>query len=328
MELGVRIGDSRLNKTDGLRLYRVMLEIRYFEDAVQSLYLKGLVRGTTHLCQGQEAVAVGGCSVLRAGDTMTCTYRGHGAILAMGASVDGSLAEILGRESGLCRGKGGSMHLADLSVGALGSFAVVGAGLAISDGAALSAQYLETGAVSLTFFGDGATNIGAFHEALNLAAVWALPVVFICENNLYGEYSPLRTTTPIDDLSLRAASYGMKGIRVDGNDLIGIRGVVGDAVAAARAGEGPTFVEALTYRHSGHSRSDAGKYRSQEEVNAWLSRDPIPRFADILTSDYHVTEEEIESERTRAEATIARAVEIATASPEPSVAALIEDVFA
>ena len=178
-----------------LDLFRRMLEIRFFEDEVMRLFTQNLVRGSTHLYQGQEAVAVGVCSVLREGDTMTCTYRGHGAVLAMGAPLDRAMAEILGKAQGLCRGKGGSMHLTDVTVGALGSFAIVGGHLPFATGAALAAQYLETDSVSVCFFGDGTTNIGAFHEALNLAAVWRLPVVFVCENNLYGEYSPLARTT-------------------------------------------------------------------------------------------------------------------------------------
>ena len=209
-----------------LSLHRRMLEIRFFEDEVMRLFMQNLVRGSTHLYQGQEAVAVGACTMLRAGDTMTCTYRGHGAVLAMGAPLDRSMAEILGKANGLCRGKGGSMHLTDVSVGALGSFAVVGAHLPFTAGTALAAQYLGTGAVSLAFFGDGTTNIGAFHEALNLAAIWKLPAVFVCENNLYGEYSPLATTTPVDRLTDRAGAYAMAAEQVDGNDVLEVRRVV------------------------------------------------------------------------------------------------------
>src|SRR5581483_4388392 len=239
-----------------LDLQRRMLEIRFFEDEVMRLFMANLVRGSTHLCQGQEAVAVGACSALRAGDTMTCTYRGHGAVLAMGAPLDRTMAEILGKAEGLCSGKGGSMHLTDFSVGALGSFAIVGAHLPFATGAALSAQHLGTGAVSIAFFGDGTTNIGAFHEALNLAAIWKLPVVFVCENNLYGEYSPLASTTPVERLADRASSYAMAAHRVDGNDVLAVREVVESAAARARDGEGPTMIEALTYRQKGHSRTD------------------------------------------------------------------------
>ena len=225
------------------------------------LFARNLIRGSSHLCQGQEAVSVGACAALTEGDTMTCTYRGHGAVLAMGAPLDRSMAEILGRARGLCAGKGGSMHLTDVSVGALGSFAVVGAHLPFACGTALAAQALGTGAVSLCFFGDGATNIGAFHEAMNLASVWKLPVVFVCENNLYGEYSPLAATTAVERLADRAAGYAMTAAQVDGNDVLAVRDAVAGACAQARAGEGPTFLEALTYRHMGHSRADPGAYR-------------------------------------------------------------------
>jgi acetoin:2,6-dichlorophenolindophenol oxidoreductase subunit alpha len=189
-----------------------MLRIRLFEEEVQKLFTQNLMRGSTHLCQGQEAVTVGVCSTLQAGDTMTCTYRGHGAVLAMGAPLDKCFAELLGRAGGLCGGRGGSMHLTDMSIGALGSNAIVGAHLPISVGAALSAKLLRTGAVSVAFFGDGSTNIGAFHESLNLAAIWKLPVLFVIENNQYGEYSPLAATTPITRLADRASSYGIPGV--------------------------------------------------------------------------------------------------------------------
>ncbi|ADB50369.1 thiamine pyrophosphate-dependent dehydrogenase E1 component subunit alpha [Conexibacter woesei] len=259
-----------------LAMLRTMHEIRLFEDETHRLFAKGLVRGSTHLCQGQEAVAVGACSALdKAGDTMLCTYRGHGAVLAKGAPLDRAFAEILGKADGLCAGKGGSMHLTDVSVGALGSFAIVGAHLPIAVGAAFAAAYRGTDAVTACFFGDGSTNIGAFHEALNLAAVWRLPVLFVLENNLYGEYSPLARTTPIERLADRAAAYGMPGEQVDGNDVAAVHACVGSAVARARAGDGPTLIEALTYRHKGHSRSDPATYRPEGELEEWLQRDPL-----------------------------------------------------
>ena len=261
-----------------------MLRIRVFEDAVMELFSRGLVRGSTHLCQGQEAVAVGVCRALTRGDTMTCTYRGHGAVLAMGAPPDRSFGEILGKAGGLCGGKGGSMHLTDVSVGAYGSNAIVGAHLPITVGLALAAQHQETGAVAVAFFGDGATNIGAFHESLNLAAIWRLPAVFVIENNQYGEYSPLAATTPIDRLADRAAAYGMPGEYVDGNDVLAVRAVARDAVARARAGDGPTLIEADTYRQVGHSRSDPGAYRPPGELAAWLERDPIKLLEEAMTA--------------------------------------------
>lgn len=317
-----------LGRDDAVRLYSKMLEIRLVEDEIQRLFLTGSVRGTTHLCQGQEAVAVGACSVLASGDKMVCTYRGHGAILAMGSPAEGVFAEILGRATGLCHGKGGSMHLTDAERGSLGSFAIVGAGLAVANGAAWTSQITRSGAVVLAFFGDGATNIGTFHEALNLAGVWRLPVVFICENNLYGEYSPLSSTTPITDLSLRAQSYGMPGLSVDGNDLLAVRETTTNAVERARRGEGPSMIQALTYRLSGHSRSDPGRYRPKGELESWRERDPIPRFAAALVSSFGVGEAELKTVTAAVEQSVGQARDAALASPEPEASSLLEDVFA
>ncbi len=311
-----------------LDLYRRMLEIRFFEDEVMRLFMQNLVRGSTHLYQGQEAVAVGACSALRRGDTMTCTYRGHGAILAMGAPLDRTMAEILGKAEGLCRGKGGSMHLTDVSVGALGSFAVVGAHLPFATGAALAAQYLGTGAVSIAFFGDGTTNIGAFHEALNLAAIWKLPVVFVCENNLYGEYSPVASTTPVERIADRASSYSMASGRVDGNDVLAVRAAVAAAVAQARRGDGPTLIEALTYRQKGHSRTDPGAYRPPGELDRWLERDPITLFEHVLSSLEDVSQEAMQQVHADAEAAVRTATDRALGWSEPDAAERFEDVFA
>jgi pyruvate dehydrogenase E1 component alpha subunit len=261
-----------------------MVEIRAFEDEVARLFLQQLVRGSTHLYQGQEAVAVGVCSALRPGDTMTCTYRGHGALLAMGAPADRCLAEILGKADGVCGGIGGSMHLTDIDVGAFGSFAIVGAHLPFACGTALASVYRGTDDVSVAFFGDSTTNIGAFHEAMNLAAIWRLPVIFVCENNLYGEYSPLEVTTPLDRLADRAGSYAMPARTIDGNDVLAVRAATEEALSRARAGEGPVFVEALTYRQRGHSRSDPGAYRPDGELERWLRRDPIVLFESELAT--------------------------------------------
>jgi TPP-dependent pyruvate/acetoin dehydrogenase alpha subunit len=259
-----------------------MIEIRLFEDEIQRLFNQNLVRGSTHLCSGQEAVAVGACSALRDGDAMLCTYRGHGAVLAMGAPLDRTFGEILGKPEGLCAGKGGSMHLTDVAVGAYGSFAIVGAHLPIATGFGFAAKYAGTDDVCLCFFGDGTVNIGAFHEAMNLAAIWKLPVIFLCENNLYGEYSPVARTTPIEQLADRAAGYAMPGLRIDGNNVREVFQAVGAAVERARSGAGPTLIEAMTYRHKGHSRTDPGTYRPKEEVEEWLARDPIPGLEAVL----------------------------------------------
>ena len=304
-----------------------MIEIRRFEEEIQGLFTQNLVRGSTHLCNGQEAAEVGACAALREGDSMLCTYRGHGAVLAMGAPLDRTFAEILGRADGLCGGKGGSMHLTDVSVGAYGSFAIVGAHLPIATGFAFAAKYTESEAVCLCFFGDGSTNIGGFHEALNLAGIWKLPVIFLCENNVYGEYSHWSRTTPIERLADRAGSYGMPGVAVDGNDVAAVHGVVAEAVARARAGEGATLVEALTYRHKGHSRSDPGLYRPKEEVEAWLARDPIGLLEASLR-EQGVEQARIDASRETAEQNVAAALERALASPEPDLESRLEHVWA
>jgi pyruvate dehydrogenase E1 component alpha subunit len=310
-----------------LDLLRSMLEIRCFEDECHRLFAAGLVRGSTHLGQGQEAVSVGACAALREGDTMTCTYRGHAATLAMGAPLDRSFGEILGKADGLCAGKGGSMHLTDVEVGAMGSFAVVGAHLPIACGLALAAQHRGGDEVTVCFFGDGSTNIGAFHEALNLASIWRLPVLFVCENNLYGEYSPIASTTPITDLVDRADSYAMAKAQVDGNDVLAVRAAAEEAVARARVGDGPTFIEALTYRHKGHSRSDPAGYRPSGELERWLERDPI-LLQERTLSHAGVEQEQLDAIRAQAEADVADALERARGWPDPDVDSRLEHVFA
>jgi pyruvate dehydrogenase E1 component alpha subunit len=317
-----------LSEEQLLDLLGRMIEIRLFEDEIQALYNKNLVRGSTHLCNGQEAVAVGACSALRPTDTMLCTYRGHGAVLAMGAPLDRSFAEILGKENGLCKGKGGSMHLTDVSVGAYGSSAVIGAHLPIATGFGFAAKYTGSDDVCLCIFGDGTVNIGAFHEAMNLAAIWKLPVVFLLENNQYGEYSPIARTTPIDQLADRAQAYAMPSSTVDGNDVRAVHRAVGEALEHARAGNGPTLVEALTYRHKGHSRSDPGtSYRPKEEIEAWLARDPIPALERVLL-DMGVSAERIEDVRRTATAKVEEHRDRAVAWPHPDPDARFEHVYA
>jgi TPP-dependent pyruvate/acetoin dehydrogenase alpha subunit len=310
-----------------LGLFTRMVEIRLAEEEIQQLFTQNLVRGSTHLCSGQEATSVGACSALREGDAMLCTYRGHGAVVAMGAPLDRMFAEIIGKANGLCGGKGGSMHLTDVSVGAYGSFAIVGAHLPIATGFGFAARYEGTDDVCLCFFGDGTVNIGAFHEAMNLAAIWKLPVIFFCENNLYGEYSPVARTTPIEHLAARAAGYAMPGIRIDGNDVEGVLATTAEAVARARAGEGPTFIEAMTYRHKGHSRTDPGTYRPKEEVDAWLARDPITLFEETLVAG-GTERERVDECRHDAERNVREALERALSWPEPEPSARMEHVYA
>ena len=314
--------------TDPVALHTRMLEIRAFEDECQRLFTLNLVRGSTHLGQGQEAVAVGACAVLEPGDGMVCTYRGHGAVLARGAPLDRAMAEILGKAGGLCGGKGGSMHLTDVSVGALGSFATVGAQLPFALGIALSAQVKGTGAIALAFTGDGSTNIGAFHEAMNMAAVWRLPLVVVVENNLYGEYSPLATTTAITRLADRATSYGIPGVQVDGNDLQAVRHVVLKAADRARAGSGPTLIEALTYRHKGHSRTDPATYRPEGELERWLQRDPIDLHARVLAGSGALDASSEEQLRVTVRASVRAMVDDVMGWPDPEPAARLEHVWA
>jgi TPP-dependent pyruvate/acetoin dehydrogenase alpha subunit len=323
----VTSGPDTVDLNERLEWLRAMHEIRHFEAECHRLFAQGLVRGSTHLCDGQEAVVVGAARALQEGDTMTCTYRGHGAVLAMGAPLDRTFGEILGKRDGLCGGKGGSMHLTDVSVGAIGSFAVVGAHLPISVGAAFAARYRGTGAVALCFFGDGATNIGAFHEALNLAAVWSLPVVFVCENNLYGEYSPLAWTTATERLVERAGAYNMRAVRIDGNDVLEVHGAVALAVDHARRLEGPTFIEAMTYRQRGHSRSDPAAYRPAGELERWLERDPILLHESALAAA-GVSRAHLAVVRDEAARDVGAALERALAYPDPDPASRFEHVLA
>lgn len=304
---------ATLGSDAAVTAFEKLLLIREFEKKVYDSFVAGLVEGTTHLCEGQEAVSVGTVMALRDDDYLTYTYRGHGPCIARGMDMEAAFAEIFGRSNGVSRGLGGSMHLTDDQLGLIGSFAIVGAGLPVAVGAAISAQERGAGQVSVTYFGDGATNIGAFHESMNLAAVWKLPVIFVCENNLYGEYSPILTTTPMEDLVVRASAYAMEGVVADGNDVIDVYQCMQQAVSRARAGEGPTFIECKTYRQSGHSRSDAGAYRPPGELDAWLARDPILRFRARLVAEGLLDEAalvEIESRiREQVESAAARAVD-------------------
>jgi pyruvate dehydrogenase E1 component alpha subunit len=308
--------------------FRTMLLIRAFEDKVQQLFMQGLVQGTTHLCQGQEAVSTGAISALAPDDYLTITYRGHGHALARGVDAEAAFAELMGRETGLCRGRGGSMHFTDFSRGLIGAFAIVGAGLPVALGAAMSARLRGTTQVAMTFFGDGATNIGSFHEALNMASVWKAPVVFICENNLYGEYSPMRQTTPVDDLALRAAAYAMPGVIVDGNDVHAVYRAAAMAVARARAGDGPTLLECKTYRYSGHSRTDPGKYRKPGELDAWKARDPIALLGQALAAAGELSEAAQQELQREIQEYIDGAAERAAQAPWPELEEMDRYVYA
>jgi TPP-dependent pyruvate/acetoin dehydrogenase alpha subunit len=264
---------------------RTMLEIRLFEDKVQELFMQGRIQGTTHLCQGQEAVSVGAVGALEERDYLTITYRGHGHALARGMPMEAAFGELMGLTSGCCSGVGGSMHLTDFSRNLIGAFAIIGPSFSVAVGAAMSAKLRGSDAVAMAFCGDGATNIGTFHEALNMASVWKAQAVFVIENNLYGEYSPLRDTTPLDDLADRAKAHAMPGVVVDGQDVALVREAASAAIDRARAGGGPTLIEAKTYRFRGHSRTDPAKYRVEGELEQWKLRDPIDLLGAQLTAD-------------------------------------------
>jgi acetoin:2,6-dichlorophenolindophenol oxidoreductase subunit alpha len=319
----ITIGNDQL-----LSLYEQMEVIRRTEQAAHDLFLAGLVKGTTHLAAGHEAVAVGASAALRPADYVFATYRGHHHAMARGASPAECLAELMSKSTGLCKAKGGSMHLTKASAGMLGSYAIVGAHLPMAAGAAWSAKLRGSGQVAVAFFGDGATNIGAFHEALNLAAVWSLPVLFVCENNLYMEYTPIGTVTAVASPAAdRAPAYGLPAEVIDGNDVVVVAEAVARAAARARSGGGPTILEARTYRHFGHSRTDPAKYRPADEVEQWMRRDPLTLARQRLLAA-GVPADSVTAVAERAAATVALAVTEAKEAPPPDPADALTDVWA
>ena len=309
-------------------LLRQMSLIRAFEEKAEELYAQGKIHGTMHLSIGMEASAVGAVAALQPDDYILSTHRGHGHCIAKGADLDRMMAEFMGKETGYCRGRGGSMHIADVAGGNLGANGVVAGGIPIAVGVGLSQKMQGTGRVCLCFFGDGAANSGPFHEALNMAAIWTLPVVFVCENNQYAMSYPASKAFAIPRISDRAAGYGMPGETVDGNDLNAVYAAVSRAVERARAGEGPSLVENVTYRWRGHSKSDANRYRSREEIEAWKEKDPIARFERWLAQTINLNESDARAIEQAAYAAIEAAVAFADASPEPDLAAIEEGVYA
>lgn len=309
-------------------LYYTMLLIRAFEERLPKLYEEGLLRGSLHLCIGQEATAAGGCAALQREDYMTCTYRGHGQSLAKGLEPRAAMAELMGRATGCCKGRGGSMHLTDVSVGLLGENAIVAAGLPIACGAAFSAKFRGSGQVALSFFGEGATNQGVFHEALNLAAAWELPVVFFCENNVYAEMTPIAHEVRVDQMAARAEGNGVPSVQVDGNDVLAVFEVTRAAVERARKGGGPTFIEAHTYRLSGHMIGDPEVYRSKSEVEEWRTRDPIALFRDALVKKHNFTGETLAALEASAVKANKDAEAFGRTSPMPDPSSAPEYVYA
>jgi len=309
-------------------MYKKMLLIRHFEEKVDEFFARAMIHGTTHLYIGEEATAVGACVLLEEGDYITSTHRGHGHCIAQGADLNRMMAELLGKVTGYCKGKGGSMHIADVDKGNLGANGVVGGGIPLSVGAALTLRLRKTDRVVLCFFGDGASNQGCFHESVNLASIWDLPVVFICENNVYGMSFSVKKSVRAKNIAARSVAYGIPGEAIDGNDVLAVADAVAPAIARARAGKGPSLIEAQTYRWKGHSRSDANLYRTQEEIEEWKKCCPILRFRQKLVEMKVFTEEEAEALDEEAIREIEDAVEFAVNSPEPPIESRLEDVYA
>jgi TPP-dependent pyruvate/acetoin dehydrogenase alpha subunit len=311
-----------------LEWYEQMALIRQTEKAAYDLFMSGLVKGTTHLAAGHEAVAVGTSAALREDDYVFATYRGHHQALARGATPAVCLAVLMRKATGLCKAKGGSMHLTKADRGMLGSYAIVGSHLPIAAGAAWSARLRGTEQVAVAFFGDGATNIGAFHETLNMAAVWKLPVLFVCENNLYMEYTPISAVTAVAHPAAdRASAYGLPAEIIDGNDVVKVHDTMEGAVDRARAGDGPTIIEALTYRHYGHSRADPAKYRPADEVERWMQRDPLLVARERLTS-LGVDAADVDAADARAAEIVKAAIQEAKDAPPPELATALTDLWA
>src|SRR6266704_2531349 len=311
-----------------LQLYRSQFRLRQAEQRAYDLFLQNLVKGTSHLSLGQEAIAAGFACAMKKGDLSFCTYRGHAHTLARGVPVEKVLGELMQRDNGLMRGKGGSMHLTSAEHGGVGFYAIIGAHVPIACGAAWRAQYKGQKDVSVCFFGDGTTNIGAFHEALNFAVVWKLPVIFVCENNLYMEYTPIRAVTAVPNPAAdRALAYGLERILIDGNDADIVYRTAAEAYAKARAGQGSSLIECITYRHSGHSRADPAKYRPEGELEKWKERDPIKIYRERL-KQFGVSEDIIDAIETYARRRVDEATEKCKAAPPPSVEILTTDVYA
>jgi len=308
-------------------MYRKMVEIRIFESRVAELFAAGKIPGFVHLYIGEEAVAVGACANLKDTDFITSTHRGHGHCIAKGGRLDLMMAELFAKETGYCKGKGGSMHIADVEIGILGANGIVGGGLGIAPLAGLSAKMRGTDQVTICFFGDGASNQTTFHEGINLASAWKLPVIFVCENNQYGISLHQSRHQNITDIADRATAYGIPGVVVDGNDVMAVYEAVGEAVKRARAGEGPSLVECKTYRWRGHFEGDPQMYRPQEEIEEWKAKDPIPRFEALLAEMGVMTAEEAEAIRKEVAAEVEAAVEFAEKSPEPAPEAALEDLY-
>ena len=317
-----------LSKKTLVHMFETMNRIRMFEQKLQEFFAAGEIPGFVHLYLGEEAVATGACAALTDADMITSTHRGHGHLLAKGGDLKRMMAEIFGRQTGYCKGKGGSMHIADLDLGILGANGIVGGGGPLAVGAALAAKYKKTGNVAVCFFGDGASNQGTTQEALNMASAWKLPLVFVNENNGYGISCPQCKSMAVVDIADRAAAYDMPGVVVDGNDVLAVHEAVAEAVRRARKGEGPSLVECKTYRWRGHFEGDACTYRCIDELEEWMAKDPIPRFENKLLESGTLSEKDVEPLKTRIAKDVDEAVRFAQESPLPPTSALMDDVYA
>lgn len=318
---------KKLNENSIVEMYKTMLKIRKFEQVAMNTFAEGKIPGFVHLYIGEEAVATGVCANLKDIDYITSTHRGHGHILAKGGDLKFMMAELFGKATGYCKGKGGSMHIADATKGILGANGIVGAGHNIAVGAGLSAQYRGTDQVCVCFFGDASTNQGTFHESLNMASVWKLPVVFVCENNLYGISMSQNRHQAIKDVADRGVAYNVPGIVVDGNDVFAVYEAAKEAIKRAREGKGPTLIECKTYRHRGHFEGDPCVYKPTEEQEEWLAKDPIPRFEKYLVENEILTEEKLKEVQNKVESQIDEAVDFANNSPYPELESVLEDVY-
>lgn len=316
-----------ISKERLLHIYRTMNRIRKFEEKAWRLFEADKLRGSVHLYIGEEAVAATACSLLSDEDCITSTHRGHGHCIAKGARLDRTMAELMGKATGYCKGRGGSMHIADMERGNMGANAIVGGGIPIAVGGALALRMQEKPNVVVTFFGDGASNQGTFHESLNLASVWKLPIVFVCENNGFAISVPVKQSTSVKDISVRGQGYDMPGVTVDGNDVFAINDAMEQAIMRARAGEGPSLIECKTYRWKGHWTGDPEVYRTREEVKAWMDRCPIKRLRETMIAEGLATEAQLDAIEKEAEDDVEAAAEFALMSPEPDPAAVMDDVY-
>ncbi|WP_455541989.1 thiamine pyrophosphate-dependent dehydrogenase E1 component subunit alpha [Intestinibacter sp.] len=317
-----------ISKETMLEMYKRMDQARKFEEKVSYFFSKGMIHGTTHLSIGQEASGVAAVMALEEGDLVSMTHRGHALSIGMGIDLNKMMAELMGKVTGYCKGKGGSMHIADIEAGNLGSNGIVGGGLTLAPGAALTQKYKKTGKIVLCSFGDGASNEGSFHEGVNLSSVWKLPVIFYCENNLYGMSTAQSKVMNVKNVADRASSYGIQSFIVDGYDAIAVYETVQKAAKICRNGEGPVLVEAKTYRWSGHSKSDKNVYRTEDEIDLWREKDGLKRLRDKILELGYASEEELLALETEVEKDIENAVEFAKNSPDPSLDTLEEDIYA